>query len=216
MPFTYLGGTDTAFLDATEPTQVKNKAPHQQETNTSCWLNCTKHIINFYSSQRAAQPIFREDTQLGDVNVMGSAVENLLSRGHFPAVDQYRTPDFESLRESIDAGKPLLVQVGRTNSKFVAARANKSAKGGHFMVIVGYEAKQDANNTDKIAVFDPNDGDIHHCEFNRTHVTFGDYQNDGWVYNNTSHVDDYTGAASTQGSSASSSSSSSSTPTPNP
>ena len=211
MPFTYLGGTNTAFLAATQPTQVQGKTAHQQQSDTSCWLNCAKHISNFHSSRRAAPSLYREDVQLGDINKMGPAVDLLMNMGHKTERDKYRTPHFEDLREAIDEHKPLLIQVGPTNTEHVALRANTKAMGGHFMVIVGYQAKQDANNVEMIAIFDPSDGNIHECEFNRTHVRFGTYEQEGWVYNHSSYVDDFTGAASTQGSGAGSSSSSSAT-----
>jgi hypothetical protein len=199
MTWNWISDSQSAFLDATPPTQVANKKPHEQEKADSCWLNCAKHIINYYRSVNGDANRLTEDSELSSSNAQGSAANILALNGHKNNTDEFRLPPMSDINDAMNLNIPLLVNVGPLSSTVTLSdSADVNAQGGHWMIIVGCDPA-----ANKIAVFDPASGEITTSTWNSKIPQIPLYKDNSYYWQNTSYVDNFSAGSSSSDATAS-------------
>jgi hypothetical protein len=107
-----------------------------------------------------------------------SAPAALGDRGCEIPTDENAIPTLQEIATEIAAGTPLLVNIGR--HKRTRTKANLTASGGHWVVIIGVNPQEGT-----VAIFDPSTGTVRIITYEalRCLLYFP-----AWYYNNTTYV----------------------------
>jgi len=165
----------------------------RQADPNSCWACAAREIVNWYNRLGlSGGQSYVSDQALADVWAVAShnnvhadihmqqsaaaALEDLRFRNN---TDDHPLPTRDEISDEIHRGRPLLAIVGNA---LPVPSPNPDYQNGHWVVIVGIVQLALGY---KLHVFDPDDGVVHHVDYDAA------LYRDGMYWQNTSYVDPY-------------------------